>query len=588
MTALPLSAGNSSSQSTPFLLISIWGHLTISRRIQLLVLFLVMIASGVAELISLGAVLPFLALLSDPQWLWQQPLVHLLARKYGISHAEQLFLPVTIAFASAVLISALIRLFNLWFNGRLASAVGSDLSCKAYFSTLCQPYDVHLKRHSGDVISSISTHIPRSVVALTEFLYLITSAVMAICLFTGLLLINWKVALFAGSMFCSAYGLIAISTRKELVRNSQRIATAAKEQIKALQEGLGAIRDVLLDSTQQTYVDIYRRADRPYRMFEAKNKFIVTSPRYAVEALALLMIVLLAAVLNQRQEPAYAVVPLLGALALGAQRLLPALNQVYVGWTSLTSFNPDLACVLEMLNQQVSPQVSVAGPFLLRKSIRLESVCFSYGLEMPKVLNGFDLEISRGERIGLTGCTGSGKSTLVDLLMGLLKPTGGRLLVDGMDLYDPTQPHLLTAWRAGVAHVPQSIYLADSSIAENIAFGVPRHQIDFNRVKMAAEKARVASYIASTPKGYQTFVGERGIRLSGGQRQRIGIARALYKSANLLVLDEATSALDNRTEEEVMQSVYSLGTDVTVIMIAHRLSTLANCTRIIELRTANS
>ena len=247
-----------------------------------------------------------------------------------------------------------------------------------------------------------------------------------------------------------------------------------------------------------------------------------------------------------------AVIPLLGALALGAQRLLPALQQVYHNWSSLKSCIADLAGVLAMLNQPLPSQVSVSEPLPMRKGIRLQGVHFRYGVEQPEVLQGLDLEIHRGERIGLIGSTGSGKSTMVDLLMGLLTPTAGKVLVDGTDLHDPAQPQRLAAWRAAIAHVPQSIYLADSSIAENIAFGVPRQQIDLARVKQAAAQAQIASFIEGSSEGYQSFVGERGIRLSGGQRQRIGIARALYKQARVLVFDEATSALDTGTEEAVM------------------------------------
>lgn len=208
---------------------------------------------------------------------------------------------------------------------------------------------------------------------------------------------------------------------------------------------------------------------------------------------------------------------------------------------------------------------------------------FRYGLEQPEVLRGLELEIRRGERIGLIGSTGSGKSTTVDLLMGLLAPSAGRVLVDGADLHDPMHPERLAAWRAAIAHVPQSIYLADSSIAGNIAFGVPRHEIDLARVQQAAKQAQIASFIESNTEGYQTFVGERGIRLSGGQRQRIGIARALYKKARVLVLDEATNALDNITEETVMHAINSLSESLTVIMIAHRLSIVESCDRVIRL-----
>ena len=208
---------------------------------------------------------------------------------------------------------------------------------------------------------------------------------------------------------------------------------------------------------------------------------------------------------------------------------------------------------------------------------------FVYGSGGPQVLDGLSFEIKKGQRVGLIGSTGSGKSTTVDLLMGLLEPSSGQITVDGDSINNHAEPELLIAWRAAIAHVPQMIYLADRSIAENIAFGVADAQLDLERVKLAAQQAQIAEFIESSPHGYNTFVGERGIRLSGGQRQRIGIARALYKQARVLVFDEATSALDNATESALMEAIEGLSRELTIVMIAHRLSTVQRCDRVIEL-----
>lgn len=542
-----------------------------------------MLASGAAELVSLGVVLPFLAVLSDPERLWQLPLVPFLAARVGFSQASELLLPATLAFVVTAVLAALIRLTNLWLNGRLAAAVGSDLSCEAYRRTLYQSYGVHLQRNSAAVITRTTTQIAQTVAALNALLQLITSAVVAAGLLTGLLLIDASVAVGAAALFGSAYGVLAITARRELRRNGQRIAEASSQQLKSLQEGLGAIRDVLLDGSQPTYLQIYRQADRPQRQLQAKNLFLSAFPRFVLESLGMVAIALLGGLLVWQRGSGAAVIPLLGALALGAQRLLPALQQIYSGWASLKGYNAAIEAVLAMLNQPLPPLVQVAAPLPLREGIRLEEVHFRYGPEQPEVLRGLEIEIRRGERIGLIGSTGSGKSTTVDLLMGLLAPTAGRLLVDGMDLHDPGHPERLSAWRAAIAHVPQNIYLADSSIAENIAFAVPRDQIDLARVRQAAAQAQIASFIEASTEGYNSFVGERGIRLSGGQRQRIGIARALYKQARVLVLDEATSALDTATEQALMEEVNVLSQQLTIVMIAHRQSTLQQCDRVIQL-----
>ena len=542
-----------------------------------------MLASGAAELVSLGAVLPFLAMLSDPERLWQHPLVHAFAGKVGFTQASQLLLPATLAFAVAAVLAALIRLINLWLNGRLAAAVGSDLSCEAYRRTLYQPYGVHVQRNSSSVITGTTTQISITVVALRQLLQLITSATVAASLFTGLLVIDAPVALASAALFGGAYGLLAVTARRELRRNGQKIAEASSQQLKALQEGLGAIRDVLLDGSQPTYLQIYRQADRPQRQLREKNVFLGVFPRYALEALGMMALALLGGMLVWQRGSSAAVITPLGALALGAQRLLPALQQIYSGWASLKGYNAAIQDVLALLRQPLPTQLNVNEPLPLRESIRFEGVRFRYGLEQPDVLQELDLEIRRGERIGLIGSTGSGKSTTIDLLMGLLAPSAGRMLVDGVDLHDPAHPERLVAWRAAIAHVPQSIFLADSSIAENIAFGIPREKIDMSRVKQVAEQAQIATFIEDSPDGYQSFVGERGVRLSGGQRQRIGIARALYKQARVLVLDEATSALDTATEQALMEAVNVLSDELTIVMIAHRLSTVEQCDRVIQL-----
>ena len=542
-----------------------------------------MLASGVAELVSLGAVLPFLAVLSDPERLWQQPLVRPLASRIGFSQATELLIPATVMFGVAAVFAALIRLANLWLNGRSAAAVGSDLSCEAYRRTLYQPYCVHVQRNSAAVITATTTQIAQTVAALNSFLLLITSAVVAIGLFAGLLAIDAPVAFAAAVLFGSAYCVLAITSRKELRRNSQKIAKASRQQLKALQEGLGAIRDVLLDGTQSNYLKIYQEADRPQRQLQAKNVYLGAFPRYALEALGMVAIALLGGLLVLQRGSGASVIPLLGALALGAQRLLPALQQIYSGWAAVKSYNAGILAVLEMLNQPLPSVVHMVEPLALRGSISLSDVHFSYGPNQPEVLRGLNLDVCRGERIGLIGTTGSGKSTTVDLLMGLLPPSSGMVLIDGANLYDPDHSDRLAAWRAAIAHVPQTIYLADSSIAENIAFGIAREKIDFARVRQAAAGAQIASFIESTPHGYDSFVGERGILLSGGQRQRLGIARALYKRARVLIFDEATSALDNRTEQAIMDVINKLSKDLTIVMIAHRLSTVEYCDRVVRI-----
>ena len=363
-------------QPTRVLLLGIWRHLSSRRRIQLGLLLVVMLASGGAELMSLGAVLPFLAVLSDPEILWDKPLIQEFVRRFGLTQSSDLLLPATMIFAAAAVVVAFIRLTNLWLNGRLAAAIGSDLSCEAYRRTLYQQFGVHVQRNSADVITAITSQIQQTVGALSALLQILTSAVVAVGLLTGLLLIDAPVALTAAALFAGAYGALVITLRRELHNNSHSIAEATTQQVKALQEGLGAIRDVLLDSSQPTYLQIYRQADRPQRRLQAKNAFLGAFPRYALEALGMVAIALLGGALVLQRGSGAPVIPLLGALALGAQRLLPALQQIYSGWALLKSYNAAIQAVLAMVDQPMPPIVTGAEPLPLRYGISLVGGAF--------------------------------------------------------------------------------------------------------------------------------------------------------------------------------------------------------------------
>ena len=567
------------------LLRKLWGHLQKQRRRQLGALLLVMLASSGAEVFSLAAVLPFLAVLANPEQIWQLKVVQQLAPQLGISSATQLLLPVTLLFGLAAVAAAAVRLLNVWLNGRLAAAIGSDLSCEAYCRTLYQPYGVHVARNSSCVITALQSQVVQLVLVLNQLLSLITNCLVLLGLLWALILIDAKVALMAGGVFGLAYGLIMQTSKKQLANNSKRSAVYNQASLQSLQEGLGAIRDVLMDGSQQLYLQIYRQADRPLRQAQAQSNFIGAFPRYIIEAVGLCLIGGLAYGLTSGNGGMATALPLLGALALGAQRILPALQQAYSAWVTIKAYESAVEAVVSSLEQPL-PQgafATIPTSRSLQQQICFERVSFGYSSDGPQVLNRLSFEIKKGERVGLIGTTGSGKSTTVDLLMGLLEPSSGQITVDGCSIHSHKEPERLLAWRAAIAHVPQMIYLADRSIAENIAFGVAAAELDLERVKLAAEQAQIAEFIESIPRGYNTFVGERGIRLSGGQRQRIGIARALYKQASVLVFDEATSALDNATEAALMEAIEGLSRELTIVMIAHRLGTVQHCDRVIEL-----
>ena len=546
-----------------------------------MLLLVLMVGASFAEILSIGAVLPFLAVLTAPERIFQLPAAQPFIGAAEMTSASQLLLPLTIIFGLAALISGGVRLLLLWASTRLSYATGADLSISIYRRTLYQPYSVHVARNSSEIINGISTKTNTVIYTFTSILNLISSTIILLAILITLVSVDPVIALAAFGGFGLLYALIIKITQSRLVVNSQRIAHESTQVIKSLQEGLGGIRDVLIDGTQAAYCQIYRNADLPLRHAQGNNSFISMSPRYALEALGMLLISALAYMLALQPNGIAKAIPVLGVLALGAQRLLPILQLAYSSLSTIQGGQSSLKDALELLEQPLPDYADQlpAKPLMFLKKIELKNLSFRYTEQTPLVLNNLNLMIYKGSRTGFIGVTGSGKSTLLDVVMGLLQPTDGALEIDGQSITSANN----RAWQAHIAHVPQAIYLSDSTIEENIAFGIPKGKIDHARVKQAAQQAQIAHIIESWPKKYKTYVGERGIRLSGGQRQRIGIARALYKQADVIIFDEATSALDNDTEQAVMEAIESLGNELTILIIAHRLTTLKNCTQVVEL-----
>jgi ATP-binding cassette, subfamily B, bacterial PglK len=569
------------------MLIRLWQHLSKRRQRQFFLLLTLMMISTLSEVVSIGAVLPFIGILTAPEQIYQHHLMEPIILYLGLTSAKQLMLPFTIVFIMSALFAGAIRLVLLYATTRLSFATGADLSINIYRRTLYQNYSVHVSRNSSEVINGIISKTGTVIGGvINPTLILISSASMMTGIIIALFAINILVALIASVGFGMLYGVVIIYTKKHLKENSKCIAEQSTQMIKSLQEGLGGIRDVLIDGSQQFYCQLYRNSDLPLRKASGNNAFIAGSPRNIMEAIGMALIASLAYVLTQQESGLLTTIPLLGALALGAQRLLPAFQQAYSAYTGLKGARSSFEDVLKLLDQPLPYYANqpLPSPIPFNREIELKNLSFRYSKETPWILKNINLKLNKGARIGFIGVTGSGKSTLLDIIMGLLTPTGGQLTIDEQSINEENK----RSWQEHIAHVPQNIYLSDSTIEENIAFGIPKEQINHKQVINAAQQAQISELIEEWRDGYQTFVGERGIKLSGGQRQRIGIARALYKKARVLILDEATSALDNETEQAVMESINTIGRKLTILIIAHRLTTLKSCDQIVKLENNNT
>lgn len=559
----------------------LYSQLPLRRRRQFRWTVILLSVGGVAELATIGAVYAFLALLL-PQTNARVPaaveLIDFVGAQFDVAR-------VTTAAAlliSVAVVSATFRLLLARNTYKFVFGAARDLGVGLYSRMLEQPYTFHVMRNSSETLSGLEKvqHIVAYV--LIPLMLAFTSAGVAFFLVAAMIALDPIVALSGALILAALYIGVTVFTRRRLHLNSQQIASALQGRVQTVQEGLGGIRDVILDQSQAVFRDTFVMIEDKFRSAQSTNYFISAAPRFVIEGSVIVLIAVLALYMSAQPGGLLGALPILGAMAIATQRLLPLVQQMYASWSNISASKAVIVDVVDLLNTPIT----VTEPSALRKasfreSIEFVDVIFQYPGSEVSALEDVSLQIRKGSRVGIVGRSGSGKSTLVDILMGLLEPTAGQLRIDGVPL-DETRR---ASWRRRVAHVPQSIYLSDSSIASNIAFGRKENEIDMARVRWAARRADIHDFITALPEQYGTCVGERGTRLSGGQRQRVGIARALYKGADVLILDEATSALDDATERAILQSVAELPHDVTVVIIAHRLSTLRDCEEVVEIRS---
>lgn len=541
-----------------------------------------------SEVVSIGSLLPFVAAMTDVSSIARRPWIGRLLSNFGYPSDRMVIAWMGVLFGLGVLIANCMRLVALWSQHHLSARIGGDLGEKVFETTLHQDYLFHTRNNTATLLNSVTQDVSGTVRYIEQFFSLATNALIVAAIAMALLFYEPGLASAAAAVVGTAYALVNWATKKRLLASAKILARNNVVRMQVLQEAIGGAREILMHRLGDTFVRLYRAADLPLRQATADSMYTSQAPRYLIEPVGVIAIVGLCVLqVSASAEPIdvtfHRLLPVLGALALGANRLLPAAQSCYAAFASMTSHSEFVSNCLAALARKVDParRRPLPPPLIMQDSVAVRDVWFSYAEDSTErdrswVLKGLSLHIPVNRTVAFVGMTGGGKSTTADVILGLIAPARGSLLVDGAVIDDSNK----AAWQASIAHVPQSVFLADSSFAENIAFGVPKADIDMQRVRRAAALAQINEFIEARPSGYDDVVGERGVRLSGGQRQRVGIARALYRMAQTIVFDEATSALDQGTEKDVMGAIAGLTHQITIILIAHRLSTVRNADRI--------
>ncbi len=550
-----------------------------SQRRQALVLFGLMIVSMALETVGVGMILPVLALIAEPDIGARFPAVTPLLKSLGNPSQTELVVGALVALGIFFAIKNGFLAYMTWRKAGFVTEVQADLSQRLFTGYLRQPYTFHLQHNSAQLIRNINAEVTHFFNGLNSLVDLLTQLIILLSV-TALLL--WAEPLGGLVVFAVLGGagmLLHQITKTKLSRWGAARQFHDVKRIQHLQQGLGGVKDVKLLGREDDFLAQFAVHIKGNASIERKRILLGALPKLSFEFLAVIGMVALILTMLAQGKPIEVLIPTVALFAAAAFRLLPNIGSVMLHVQTLRFVGP----VIDNLHAEISllentPHTKNAAPLAFHEGIELHDVAFRYAGAARLALTKISLQIPRGATVGFIGGSGAGKSTLIDVILGLLAPTRGKVLADGTDIQTN-----LRGWQDQIGYVPQSIFLSDDSLRRNIAFGLPEDQIDDLAVERAIKASQLEEFVAGLPEGLHTAVGERGVRLSGGQRQRIGIARALYHDPQILVLDEATSALDVATEEGVMQAVRALHGAKTILIVAHRLSTVANCDKLYRL-----
>ena len=564
-------------------------RLSKKRKRELIFLFFIIIISAFAETLSLASAFPFLQIIIDQDNIWQNQIISNIFEIFGLGRTDNLILPICIVFALSAILASKLKIYNLWLSGQLAAKISFDLSFQCFKQNIYQDYEKQLDKNSSNLITNNAVYITicNEILAATGRFF--SNIIIGLSISLYLIIFDPFLAISSIIIFGLVYILLGKLLQKKLLFNSNVIEENSRNQVKIMQESIGSLRDIILSGNQKFFLNLYEKVELKIRFKNAENSFITMLPRPIVEGLFLVTLSILVYLISFDKSSFSNTIAILGTFAIGAQKLLPCMQQSYSTWSYIIGAKSSLINILNLSTNKVDKLLTSykAKPYNLKKSIKLQNISYKYPKSKNFIFENINLEIIKGEKVGIIGKSGIGKSTIVDIIIGLLEPKSGSLEIDGINILDKKYPFRKLNWRKSISHVPQNIFLKDLTFAENIAFGEDLEFININKVRKAAIKANIDEFIMAQPLKYKSRIGENGVMLSGGQRQRIGIARAFYNHSNIIVLDEATSALDIKTEDKIMDTVYENIEDITLIIISHRENTIKKCDKVIEIENKN-
>lgn len=563
--------------------------LTRRERRNLYILFVAVLVMASLQVASVASIMPFLSVASDPEVIQENQYLHWAYSTFGFEQRSSFLIALGIGAFTVLVISNGLIVLTRWAMERYAWGRNHSLSRRLLRSYLYRPYEYFLTRNSAELGKNILEEVKEVTdQMLKPALRGVAKGVVALFIVGFLVYFDPVVALMVSAVLGTAYGGIYIVVRDQLDRRGANRVAANTKRYQFVGEAFGGIKEVKIQGKEEAFLDQYDDPSKQYARNQALYRVIKKAPRYFIEAVAFGGIILIAVYLIAVEENIQQVIPVLGLYAFAGYRLLPALQEAFHGLASarfnvaaLNKLHHDLDAAFGPADADLEADSDGSGRSLsLDDTLALQGVSYRYPESDEAAIKDLSLEIPARTTVGFVGRTGSGKTTAVDIILGLLRPQEGTITIDGTPLHEDN----LRQWQREIGYVPQHIYLSDDSVARNIAFGVPRDEIDFEAVKDAARRAHIYEFVTeSLPEKWETVVGERGVKLSGGQRQRIGIARALYRGPSVLVFDEATSALDQSTEASVMEAIYELEGEHTLLVISHRLSTVQRADNIVML-----